>query len=62
MRAKDRRTEWYFDIINPVLAEICRKNKVAVYVTGNMVQSKGDMPYSMGNGWVKEPRFVELRK
>ena len=61
MRAKETRTEWYFDIINPVLAELCRRLKVKVYITGNMVQSKGNMPYSMGNGWVKEPRLVELR-
>lgn len=59
MRAKDITTEWYFDIINPVLAEICRKNKVAVYTFGNMIHSKGNMPYSMGTARVREPRVVE---
>ena len=59
MRAKEISTEWYFDIINPVLAEICRKNKIAVYTFGNMIHSKGNMPYSMGNNYVHEPRIVE---
>lgn len=62
MRAKDFRTDWYFDIINPVLAEFCRKNKIAVYITGNMIQSKGNIPYSIGTSRVQEPRFMVSRK
>ena len=59
MKAKESRMSWYFDIINPVLAELCRKHKIKVYTSGNMVHSKGNMPYSTGNAWVKEPRLVE---
>ena len=59
MRAKEQKMSWYFDIVNPILAEICRKYKIKVYTSGNMVHSKGNMPYSTGSAWVKEPRLVE---
>lgn len=62
MRAKENKMSWYFDIVNPVLAEFCRKNKVDVYTSGNLVHSKGNMPDSIGSSRVREPRIVESRK
>ena len=59
MRATEDRMSWYFDIINPVLAELCRKHKIKVYTSGNMVHSKGNMPYTCGTSLVPEPRLVE---
>ena len=41
MRAKNEKMEWYFDILNPILAEICRKYCIKAFVTGNLIRSKG---------------------
>ena len=38
MSMKERITYWDFDIVNPLLAEICRKNKVKLLMTGNLIQ------------------------
>jgi hypothetical protein len=56
MRAKDDKMSWYFDIVNPVLAELCRRYGVKVYTAGNMIQSKGNMPHSCGTSWRSSPR------